>query len=112
MSGGVAYVFDPDRRFEQYCNLSMVAIEPVMGTAEQLEKTEPATWHRGECDEIILKGLIEKHFRLTGSQIARSVLDQWDRSRGHFVKVFPHEYRKALAAKAPARQSMAARAPA
>jgi glutamate synthase (NADPH/NADH) large chain len=43
-----------------------------------------------------LKGLIEKHFRLTGSQKAREILDDWDKSRARFVKVFPHEYRRAL----------------
>jgi glutamate synthase (NADPH/NADH) large chain len=112
MSGGVAYVFDPDRRFEQHCNLAMVGLERVMSTAEQLEQTEPATWHRGECDEIILKGLIEKHFRLTGSETARTVLDDWERARGRFVKVFPHEYRRALSSKVSAKAVQPARMPA
>jgi glutamate synthase domain-containing protein 3 len=110
MSGGIAYVYDPDKRFEQHCNLAMVALDRVMSTAEQLEKTEPATWHRGECDEITLKNLIEKHFRLTGSEIARSVLDDWERARSAFVKVFPNEYRRALSEKAAARAARPARA--
>ena len=78
------------------CNLSMVGLDRVLSTAEQLEKVDPAIWHRAECDEIILKGLIEKHFRLTGSGKARALLDQWERSRAAFVKVFPTEYRRAL----------------
>jgi glutamate synthase (NADPH/NADH) large chain len=96
MSGGIAYVFDPDRQFEARCNLAMVALEPVLSTAEQLVQTDPATWHRGECDEIVLKGLIEKHFKHTGSEKARAILDDWDASRARFVKVFPHEYKRAL----------------
>ena len=96
MSGGIAYVFDPEGSFESRCNLSMVGLEKVLSTSEQLVQTDPATWHRGECDEIILKGLIEKHFRLTGSEKARAILDHWDRSRAQFVKVFPSEYKRAL----------------
>ncbi len=67
-----------------------------MATSEQLTRTEPATWHKGECDEIILKTLIEKHFKHTGSDKARKILDRWDDSRLKFVKVFPSEYKRAL----------------
>ncbi len=96
MSGGIAYVYDPSGSFERQVNPAMVSLESVRPTSEQMNSTDPATWHRGECDEIILKGLIEKHFRLTGSDKARAILDRWKRSRGHFVKVFPNEYRRAL----------------
>jgi glutamate synthase (NADPH/NADH) large chain len=96
MSGGIAYVWDPDGRFESRCNTAMVGLDRVLSTAEQLQAVEPAIWHRGECDEIILKGLLEKHFRHTGSEKARAILDDWERSRGLFVKVFPTEYRRAL----------------
>jgi len=96
MSGGIAYMYDPDKQFADLCNLAMVAIEPVKSTAEQMAQVDPGLWHRGECDEVQLKGLIEKHFKLTGSEKARSILDNWERSRAAFVKVFPHEYRRAL----------------
>jgi glutamate synthase (NADPH) large chain len=96
MSGGVAYVYDPSKEFEPRCNLSMVGLEPVLATSEQLTRTEPSTWHKGECDEIVLKGLIEKHFKLTGSEKARGILDNWDSARQKFVKVFPSEYKRAL----------------
>jgi len=59
MSGGIAYVYDPRACFESYCNPAMVAIEKLLPTSEQMDNTDPATWHLGECDEIILKGLIE-----------------------------------------------------
>ena len=102
MSGGIAYVFDPDGVFEKYCNLSMVALEPVLSGAEQEKTVDPSVWHstiRGgktETDEVILRRMIERHFRFTGSQRARKLLDDWSNSRKRFVKVFPHEYRRAL----------------
>jgi glutamate synthase (NADPH) large chain len=96
MSGGVAYVYDPSKEFEPRCNMSMVGLEPVLATSEQLTRTEPSTWHKGECDEIILKSLIERHFKFTGSEKARMMLDNWDAARQKFVKVFPSEYKRAL----------------
>jgi glutamate synthase (NADPH) large chain len=102
MSGGVAYVYDPDGDFAKKCNMAMVAVEPLMSNAEQTAKVDKAIWHRVErggepaTDEVILKGLIERHFKYTGSTRARNLLDDWAESREAFVKVFPHEYKRAL----------------
>jgi glutamate synthase (NADPH/NADH) large chain len=101
MSGGIAYVYDPDGDFEKRCNLSMVALEPVATTQEQREKVDEAIWHLGPnltpmSDEFILRDLIEKHFRYTGSFRAREILHDWPNKRRQFVKVFPNEYRRAL----------------
>ncbi|MDQ9171011.1 glutamate synthase-related protein [Oxalobacteraceae bacterium R-40] len=102
MSGGIAYVYDPDGDFEQKCNMAMVALEPVMSNAEQESKVDRAIWHatiRGgeqQTDEVILKNLIERHFKYTGSTRARMLLDDWTTSRSKFVKVFPTEYKRAL----------------
>ncbi|MEA5098018.1 MAG: glutamate synthase-related protein [Burkholderiaceae bacterium] len=102
MSGGIAYIYDPDGVFTNYCNQSMVDLEPVLTSAEQEKKVDQAIWHseiRGgehETDEVILKRMIERHFRYTGSGRARKLLDDWSNSRERFVKVFPHEYRRAL----------------
>ena len=102
MSGGVAYVYDPDRTFERKCNLAMVTLEPVLSCFEQEAVVEKAVWHRinrhGEpqTDEVILKHLIENHFTYTGSMTARKLLEDWSNCRQHFVKVFPMEYRRAL----------------
>ncbi len=49
-----------------------------------------------ESDEVILKRLIERHFKHTGSTRARVLLDDWASARGKFVKVFPTEYKRAL----------------
>ncbi|MCU0764760.1 MAG: glutamate synthase-related protein, partial [Burkholderiaceae bacterium] len=96
MSGGIAYVYDPDGDFAGRCNTSMVALEQVATTQEQKEKVEASVWHLGQTDEFILRDLIEKHFRHTGSFRAREILHDWPNKRGRFVKVFPHEYRRAL----------------
>ncbi|MFL6672061.1 MAG: glutamate synthase-related protein, partial [Massilia sp.] len=99
MSGGVAYVYDPKGDFEKKCNTAMVNLEPVRSTREQDDRSG---WHsqtRGgerESDEVILKRLIERHFKHTGSTRARNLLDDWANSRGKFVKVFPTEYKRAL----------------
>jgi glutamate synthase (NADPH) large chain len=93
MSGGVAYVLDEPGQFERRCNLSMVRLEKVLPEAEQA-RNEP--WHLGIADEVLLRQLIEGHWRYSGSEIARRVLDDWSAALGKFVKVFPTEYRRAL----------------
>jgi glutamate synthase (NADPH) large chain len=45
----------------------------------------------------VLKKLIEDHHKWTGSLRAREILDTWAESRARFVKVFPTEYKRALA---------------
>jgi glutamate synthase (NADPH/NADH) large chain len=102
MSGGVAYVWDPERTFAERCNLSMVAIEPVLSSAEQ-EKTQGIDiWHSlgrndaRETDEAILKRLVENHFRYTGSFGARDLVSHWESARGKFIKIMPVDYKRAL----------------
>jgi glutamate synthase (NADPH/NADH) large chain len=102
MSGGIAYVYDPDGDFAKKCNMSMVALDPVLSGVEQEAKVDRALWHstvrngEGHTDEAVLKGLIERHFKYTGSTRARNLLDDWNNARSKFVKVFPTEYKRAL----------------
>ena len=104
MSGGVAYVYDPEASFEHRCNLSMVSLEKVPAVADQ-PASEPR--HCGEADETQLKRLVERHLAYTGSARAREILADWETSRQKFVKVMPNEYRRALA-EAAAQQKEAA----
>jgi glutamate synthase (NADPH/NADH) large chain len=82
--------------------MAMVTLEPVLSQGEQEATIDKAIWHstvRGgeaQADEAILKGLIERHFKYTGSTRARNLLDDWATSRAKFVKVFPTEYKRAL----------------
>ncbi|WP_338818966.1 glutamate synthase-related protein [Acidovorax temperans] len=97
MSGGVAYVYDEDGLFESRCNMSMVALERILPSAEQEATVPRSIWHNGQTDEAQLKKLLEDHNRWTGSKRARELLDNWAASRAKFVKVFPTEYKRALA---------------
>ncbi|HZX70294.1 MAG TPA: glutamate synthase-related protein [Rhodanobacter sp.] len=102
MSGGVAYVYDPGVQFQSRCNLAMVALEPLLSGVEQELRVPRGLWHAptrsapGETDETILRRLLESHFRYTGSFRAKAILHDWSNARTHFVKVMPHEYKRAL----------------
>jgi len=81
MSGGEAYVWNEDGKFESRCNLGMVELEKVV---------EPE-------DVQILKTMIENHLHYTGSRKARMILDSWHMMLPHFVKVMPLDYKRVLA---------------
>jgi glutamate synthase (NADPH/NADH) large chain len=102
MSGGIAYVYDLGGDFAQKCNMSLVTLEPVLTSAEQEANVDRSIWHsqlrgdQSETDETILKRLIERHFKYTGSALARDLLDDWSNGCKKFIKVFPNEYKRAL----------------
>lgn len=80
MSGGIAYVFDPEDKLLVNCNLELVELEKVESTEDQTE----------------LKQLIENHQQYTGSETARKILSDWDAAVTRFVKVMPVDYKRAL----------------
>ncbi len=92
MSGGVAYIYDPESKFKHYCNMSMVDLEKL--EKENVQPKGPR--HLDMADEVILKNLVENHERYTQSPIAKSILEDWENQLNYFVKVMPHEYRRAL----------------
>ena len=108
MSGGIAYVLDLDGDFAKRCNAAMVDLEPVLSEPEQQGKIARHLWHRGQTDEAILKDLIDRHARLTGSRRAKEILEKWADWRARFVKVVPKEYRRALGELAAAQKKAAA----
>jgi glutamate synthase domain-containing protein 3 len=81
MSGGIAYVWDPNDEFSAKCNMSTVDLEPV------------------EEDEDIaeLRELIEHHREYTKSTVAERILDSWPEILREFVKVMPVDYKRVLA---------------
>ncbi len=81
MSGGIAYVWDREGSFASLCNLEMVALEPLCEQEDILE----------------VKQLIGLHFDLTGSTLARDVLESWRERRDEFVKVMPVDFKRVLA---------------
>ncbi len=81
MSGGVAYIFDPQKQFEKYKNTELTDYYPI-----------------DFDDEDILLNFIKQHADKTGSNIAKQILANWDQMLDHFIKVFPREYQNALSA--------------
>lgn len=112
MSGGIAYVYDPEGEFAAKCNMAMVRLEPVLAGDVQIASVDRSIWHsrimggERETDEAILRSMIERHFKHTGSTRARNLLDDWARGRSKFVKVFPFEYQRALAEMFEAQRSV------
>ncbi len=80
MSGGVAYVWDKDHNFDYFCNMDMVEINLV-------EEAQ----YRKELHE-----LIRQHYLYTGSKLARTMLDDWQRYVEDFIQVVPIEYKRVL----------------
>ncbi len=93
MSGGVAYVRDSDSSFAQRCNMGLVTLGPVEGE-----------------DEETLKGLVQKHYDLTESAVAKEMLSSWAASVAKFVRVMPVDYARVLAAKKQANEELRASA--
>jgi glutamate synthase (NADPH/NADH) large chain len=108
MSGGIAYVFDPEGEFAQRCNPSMVSLEKVLAENEQEARFDRSLWHMGRSDESLLREMIESHANLTGSKRAEVILANWHEAREQFVKVFPNEYRRALSEMAGTNSKLAA----
>ena len=80
MSGGVAYVYDPDHTFDYFCNMDMVEINLVEDTVSRKELLE----------------LIRQHYLHTGSALAGRMLDDWQRYVEDFIQVVPIEYKRVL----------------
>ena len=80
MSGGVAYVWDKTHNFDYFCNMDMVEINLVDDSS-----------YRKELHE-----LIRQHYLYTGSKLARTMLDDWNRYVEDFIQVVPIEYKRVL----------------
>ncbi|MDE3155816.1 MAG: glutamate synthase large subunit [Acidobacteriota bacterium] len=87
MSGGVAYVLDPEGTFARRCNRELVDLEP-LDDGEEAERVHD---------------LIARHVVHTGSDHAARLLDGWDQARRQFVRVMPRDYRRVRDAEARAR---------
>ncbi|MEJ0002473.1 MAG: hypothetical protein WDN30_00660 [Pararobbsia sp.] len=96
MSGGVAYVYDPDGTFGAKCNKAMVALDAVLPTVEQERVLDRALWHGGESDEAQLRDLIEKHFQFTGLDPREIAARELGRGARRFRQGLPVDYKRAL----------------
>ena len=107
MSGGIAYVYDPQRRFAALCNGAMVSLSSVLQeTVSEADIGAPrgrsisvADSGMGDplrFDAARLRILIERHHRHTGSARAAALLKNWESALSDFIKVTPNDYRRAL----------------
>lgn len=79
MSGGLAWVYNPEGTFAENCNTEMVDLDPL--SAQDGEQ---------------IQALLRKHISLTGSKLAQQILSNWAQASTQFVKVYPKEYKKAI----------------
>lgn len=81
MSGGVAYVWDKNHNFDYFCNMEMVELSLIENSTSRKELHE----------------LIRQHYLYTGSQLAHTMLDDWNRYVDDFIQITPIEYKRVLA---------------
>lgn len=78
MSGGVAYVYDPNH--DLYTRLN-----------KQLVNTYEVT---GKADKEVLEELLNKHYTYTDSDVAKKILSNLDEELSNFKKIVPKDYEK------------------
>ena len=86
MSGGIAFVYDPNGSFPARINREMVLVEAVAAD-----------------DKAWLRDLLVRHQVETGSEVAERILSSWEIESSQFVKVMPADYKRVLEAAAAAR---------
>jgi glutamate synthase domain-containing protein 3 len=91
MSGGIAYVLDVAGTFAARCNMELVGFDEI-----------------SEADAIELHELVEEHHLRTLSPVAARILEHRDEWLPRFVKVMPHDYKRALADMVTAEHAMRA----
>ena len=107
MSGGVAYVYDPEGKFSDLVNHAQVDLVPISAEPD-LEEGTGRPQQRGRSvhdfgmgdmlrhDAERLRILVERHQLHTGSAVAGELLADWDSALSRFVKVMPRDYKRAL----------------
>jgi len=91
MSGGIAYVYDPDNKFPARCNMGLVDLERIETDAEK--------------EEVF--GYVQEHVAATGSGVGTEMLENWESRYKDFVKVFPEDYKRVIQEKAAAAEKAA-----
>ena len=87
MSGGIAYVYDPDDVFHRNLNTEMVALETL-----------------DDDDAEFVRDMLRLHRDETDSPVANAILERWHSRVRHFKKVMPRDYKRVLEAMALAEE--------
>ncbi|MBE8189822.1 MAG: glutamate synthase subunit alpha, partial [Candidatus Thioglobus sp.] len=82
MSGGIAYIYNPNDTFKSLINPAMIDLDPMDDEAQK------------ELFEFV-----SKHAKFTNSALAKRILDNWNKELKHFVKVMPKDLKQILNAK-------------
>ena len=88
MSGGIAYVYDPEDALEANLNSEMVELEAL-----------------DEDDLDWLHGMIQAHVDATDSAVGQRILADWTGEQQRFAKVMPRDYKRVLEAIAEAERT-------
>lgn len=76
MSGGIAYIYDEDKTFQDKCNMDMVELEKIK-----------------EEDEDTIYNLLHNHLKYTKSIKAKKIIDNLSEELNKFIRVIPIEYK-------------------
>ena len=88
MSGGVAFIYDPEDEFHRSLNTEMVDLETSID----------------DEDADFLRDVIRRHHDETGSEVASAILDRWHQQVRYFKKVMPKDYKRVIEAIAAAEE--------
>ncbi len=80
MSGGIAYIYDPDKTLSQRINPEMVDLDRI----------------EEESDANEVRSMIENYVNYTGSREANAILEDWDNQQAKFIQVMPRDYKRVL----------------
>jgi glutamate synthase (NADPH/NADH) large chain len=89
MSGGEAYVYNEDGKFESRCNKDMVDLDPL-----------------NDDDIRIIKQLLSNHIKYTSSGKASRIMENIGEELKKFIKVYPKEYKAIVEARKTQEKSL------
>ena len=78
MSGGIAFVLDENNCLYRNLNKEMVLMEKI----------------ENKADKELLKEMLEKHYKYTGSVKAKTILAAFEDNLDKFKKIIPEDYKK------------------
>ncbi|MGF1572182.1 MAG: glutamate synthase large subunit [Sumerlaeia bacterium] len=79
MSGGVAFIHDPNEQFTSLCNMEMVGLETP-----------------DSHDLATIETMLKNHVKYTGSPVAQRALNDFEAFTQNIVKVMPQDYKRVL----------------
>ena len=96
MSGGIAYIYDKERNFNERCNTSMVEIlKPTVSNTHLTDNLFNKNTYL-ENDEKRIREMLIRHINYTNSELAKEIIENFNEEIKNFVKVLPLDFKEAL----------------